>query len=330
MKYIHYINELIKKTIDKSNYLVIFGQNIAAGSCLSGLTRGLKTNTQCMVINSPNVENTQLGVGFGLMLNGVSSIFFMKQQDFLLLGADHLVNTYNFVRQVNPNVSFTVFMIVVDKGYEGMQSSLNNCADFCSIARIPGYTINNKHDAERIIGEHLVSPGFRLIGVSQRLFPTEILTCDIDGIIKHDEGTIQYCRGKDITIVCFNFSFPQGLGLRNKLRERGLESSLFTVNYVTSPKWKSIIDDAKVTKNIIILDDSRSENLPCYYLLSQILSEYEIKNKIVIKRDFSEKWYHPDAQEFVVNYDAIIDKLMAGRILKRYSVGVNQRDKPNE
>ena len=37
------------------------------------------------------------GVGFGLMLRSVNSVFFMKQFDFLLLGIDHLVNTYNII-----------------------------------------------------------------------------------------------------------------------------------------------------------------------------------------------------------------------------------------
>ena len=79
MKYIQYINSLIQSQVAMRKHLVMFGQNVSAGSCISGLTRGLKAGEGSRVLNTPNCENTLVGTGFGLMLNGVSSIFFMKQ-----------------------------------------------------------------------------------------------------------------------------------------------------------------------------------------------------------------------------------------------------------
>jgi len=98
MKYIEYVNEQIRNTVKDPENLVLFGQNISAGSCLSGLTKGLSVNPTSKIINSTNSENSLCGFGFGLMINDVSSVFFMKQLDFLLLGIDHLVNTYNNIR----------------------------------------------------------------------------------------------------------------------------------------------------------------------------------------------------------------------------------------
>ena len=70
MKYVQYINSLIKEHIKKEDKLVLYGQNIDAGSCLGGLTRGLSASSNNItVINTPNSENTLVGVGFGLMLN---------------------------------------------------------------------------------------------------------------------------------------------------------------------------------------------------------------------------------------------------------------------
>ena len=158
MKYIEYINKFIKEKIIEHEKLVVYGQNIDAGSCLGGLTRGLQIKNG-KIINSINSENSLCGFGFGMMIGGTSSIFFMKQLDFPLLGIDHLTNTYNIIRNsehIN-NASFTIMPITVDKGYEGPQSSLNNFGDFCSIARISGYTITNKIDAEKIIKNKLIS-----------------------------------------------------------------------------------------------------------------------------------------------------------------------------
>ena len=86
MKYIEFINNLIKQEVSGAENLVLFGQNISAGSCLGGLTRNLSVSNNSKIINSTNTENSLCGFGFGLMMNGVSSVFFMKQLDFLLLG----------------------------------------------------------------------------------------------------------------------------------------------------------------------------------------------------------------------------------------------------
>ncbi len=57
MKYIEYINSIIKEQIKNSKEIVLFGQNINAGSCLGGLTRGLIVDKTSKIINSTNAEN---------------------------------------------------------------------------------------------------------------------------------------------------------------------------------------------------------------------------------------------------------------------------------
>jgi DNA (cytosine-5)-methyltransferase 3A len=59
--------------------------------------KNIKLSENSRFINSTNAENSLGGFGFGLMINGASSVFFMKQLDFLLLGIDQLVNTYNII-----------------------------------------------------------------------------------------------------------------------------------------------------------------------------------------------------------------------------------------
>ena len=101
MKYIEFVNATLKQEVLKHEKLVLFGQNISAGSCLGGLTRGLKITENSKIINSTNSENSLCGFGFGLMMGGINSVFFMKQLDFLLLGIDHLVNTFNIIRNLD-------------------------------------------------------------------------------------------------------------------------------------------------------------------------------------------------------------------------------------
>lgn len=313
MKYIQYINELVGKKTSEMEGLVIYGQNIAAGSHLSGLTKSLKVGKGGLIINTPNSENTLAGVGFGMMLHGVSSIFFMKQLDFLLLGIDQLVHTYNFIRRKKPSVSYTIMPIVSDLGYHGLQSSFNNFGDFASIARIPGFTITNRVDAEEIIDAHLISPGFRIIGVSQRLFGSELP--EIQKIYSNSEKTLfQYAKGDSATIVCFNFSFPYGLELLNKLKEKNVATSLFSVNVVTPIDWSKIIEDVKKTKNLVVIDDSKSANLSCDNLVLNVLGACMLFNNIIIKRELKgNEWLYPNPDLLQINYDEIVSRLITNK-----------------
>lgn len=313
MKYIEFINELIKIKVSEVENIVLFGQNINTGSYLGGLTRHLKVRKGSYIINTPNSENSLTGIGFGLMLGGVSAIFFMKQLDFLLLGVDHLVNTYNFIRVKDCKVSYTIMPIVVDSGYQGMQSSLNNLADFCSIARIPGYTITNKHDAQVIINSQLINPGFRIIGVSQRMFNMEILECEDVFYVDEDSNMFQYTDGKDVSIVCFNFSFPYGLELYNRLKNINIKASLFTINLVTPIRWDRIIENLKQTNKLVIIDDSKCENISCYSLVKEVFKkkECQINKYILIKREFSNNWYRPNSEAITIDYENIIEEIVS-------------------
>lgn len=320
MKYLQHVNGLIRATIElHDGPLVMLGQNIAAGSCLGGLTRNLPVGRTRRVLNTPNVENTLVGAGFGLMMTGVSAIFFMKQQDFLLLGIDQIVNTYNYVRQTAPRASFTIVTIVVDTGYQGIQSSLNNFADFCSIARVPGYAVTNRHDADAIIGTHLVSPGFRIIGVSQRLFQTELIDWTAGPVESIDNGALlRYATGTDVTIAACNFAFPQGLGLRRELEARGVSTSLFSVNAALPVDWAPIIEDARRTRTAILLDDSKSANRPCYALATALYEHARCERVLILARESTDDLLRPHPEEFSVNCDSVLQDLsdlLPGRIL---------------
>lgn len=313
MKYTAFLNQKIKELVLAEEKIFIFGQNIAAGSCLSGLTRGLQVKPGNLIINTPNCENTLCGIGFGSMMHGVSAIFFMKQLDFLLLGIDQLTNTYNIVRRKAPKASFTIFPVVVDSGYEGPQSSLNNLGDFCSIANIQGFSVTNQWDATEILEKHLVAPGCRIIAASQRLFKTDIIPVQERVYVNPERTVFQYMGGPEATIVCFNFSFLHGIELTKRLRDRGVHAALFSVNAATPTSWERIIESIQKTRKLVLIDDSKSRNVPWQALLQDV-SEHvrlENKNKIIIRRDLSGYYPRPHADQLFIDYEALINRLLS-------------------
>src|ERR1043165_4705133 len=176
--YITSLSQLVGTECARLPGAVLFGENINNGSRIVGLCRNLVAPEGGRILNVGNCEATHIGAGFGMMLNGVHAVLFAKQHDFMLLGIDHFVNTYNFIRCSRDPATlggFTIIAEVCDQGYQGPQSSFNSLGDVCSLARVPGFMLTNAQDAPRVLRSGLSRPGFRLMGLSQRLFSTEFL-----------------------------------------------------------------------------------------------------------------------------------------------------------
>ena len=269
--YISSINQRIAAAVAAVPNIVLYGPNMNNGTFISGLTKNLKVQEGGHILNVNNCENTLCGVGFGMMLNGVHSVYFVKQLDFMLLGMDHFVNTYNFIRcsrDLSKLGSFTIIQLVCDQGLQGPQSSLDSFGDFCSIARIPCYALTNAADTEYVLKTQLTQPGFRMISFSMKMFKSEFLALPV--VRQAEDGSVfQYTEGKDLTIVCFNFALPDGVALAEKFKARGLQADLFSVNYVPELDWAPILSSMGKTKKVVVLDDSKSEHLPAYKLLAR-------------------------------------------------------------
>ena len=308
MSYVSHVNQAIRDRAARHRNAVVFGQNVSAGSCLSGLTRGID-KTGATVINTPNLENTLVGTGFGLMLSGLPAAFFMKQQDFLLLGIDHLVNTYNLIRRQDTGAgSFTIVQIVVDSGYEGPQSALNNLPDLCSLARVEGYAIANAQDADNVIGRHLFAPGFRIISVSQRLFRRDMPTWDGPVETCGDGSLLRYARGSDMTVVALNFAWEQAHDLYRAAQGYGLSASLFASNALGETDWSPAIADAAKTGRLVILDDTKSLRSPGHILALEARAA-GVTEVVHHRRPLDDGQFAPVADRFEIDAAATIASL---------------------
>lgn len=308
-KYINSLNQMIAERCAKIPRGVLFGQNINTGTYISGLSKNLTVAEGGRIMNNANCENTLCGAGFGMMLNGAHAVYFVKQLDFMLLGLDHFCNTFNFIRcsrDVKTLGSFQIIMLVCDQGQQGPQSSFDSYGDFCSIARIPCYSLTNAADAADILDTQLAAPGFRMIALSSRLCKTEFLP--LQKVYRSDDCSVfQYSEGKDATIVGFNFSLFEGHQLSQKMQAQGMSASLFSANYLPEPDWSRIIDSVSKTRRLVVLDDSKSVHLPCYNLIDAIhQAGVTFRRDVVIRKKID---FGMTDDKFPVDYDAILASL---------------------
>lgn len=310
LKYLEHVNGMLRKVVGSHDRLVVYGQNVSAGSRISGFTKDFTVKDTGKIINTTNTENSLVGFGFGMMLGGGKAAFFMKQLDFLFLGIDQLVNTYNIIRNSgHAKGSFTILPVTVDMGYEGPQSSSNNFGDFCSMARIDGYAITNKYDVEKILDAHFGKPGFRIISVSQRMYKDDIIDPGEPILADKDMKFAQYKDGGDATLVSFNFAFPYAWRLGLELEKAGKKPAVFNVSYMTPIDWEPILTSVRRTGKLVVFDDSKSENLSCFSLLAAARG-IGLKKDIFIKRKLGDNWLNPVSDAMEIDYEVIVRELM--------------------
>jgi pyruvate/2-oxoglutarate/acetoin dehydrogenase E1 component len=258
-KYLSSVNEIIAREVNRLECALVYGENIDRGSYLSGLSRNLTSGPRRRILNVGNCEYTHCGVGFGAMLAGANAVLFVKQLDFMLLGMDHFASTYGLLRSgkgLDRLGSFTIVVAVYDQGYQGPQSSFNDVASMCSLARVSGFTVTNLADATAVAGQEIHRPGFRIIALTQKSAGDEVFApTEFDR--SPDCALFRYSTGADVSIVCANFSLRNGLALRDKLAHRGISSSLFSVNPVIDPDWSLLAADAERTRTVLVFDDSK-------------------------------------------------------------------------
>ncbi len=307
MKYVELINQTLKAQLQSGPKSVLYGQNVAAGSCLGGLTRGIAATKSLRVINTTNTENGLFGLGLGLMLNGVNAVFAMKQHDFMLLGIDQLTNTHYGIQNRKLTAGFTVLTVVVDSGFEGPQAALNNLAEIASIARIPCLTVNSAPEVEWAIKTQLMAPGPRIIAVSQRLYHTPVLTQECVKAVSN--GLFQHDAGSDVTVVSYNFTLPQTLKLVDALKEKGRSSDVFLVADMMGADLAPVLESARKNGRLLVIDDSKTLTPPSMALLCDVQGALDGVKRVYLRRVAPADWFVPNADEFVLDHDDIARQL---------------------
>ena len=260
LNYTQFVNYKVKAQFEKYDKSVIFGQNIVAGSRISGLGSGLDNLSGATAINSTNSENSLMGMGFGLSLSGIPSLFLMKQHDFALLGLDQLINTNNVLRNGRLKSPFIILMVIVDSGFEGPQASLNSLDEFASLTKASVHFLSTIDTAF----EHSESPGLHFLALSQLNMKRKVL--EATSPVFKTSSAIQYKSQKpiqsqrSITIVVYGVEIGIGIEVIKKLEMAGLSVDLFVMqelsNGIVTKEFMKVLQNYD---EVVIIDTGKSD-----------------------------------------------------------------------
>ncbi len=258
MKFYEFINQEFTKALEADRPSLIIGQNVAAGSHLGGLTRGFHDINSVQVINSPNSENTLAGFALGTALGGVKTIFWLKQQDFVYLGLDALVNSAALIRNSEhySSASCTFAMTVMDSGWEGPQASSNFSNQISQLTNIPALFASGLKEAEASIriSRNL---DISLVVFSQKLLGLELSSFQPNGEIDEVRGIVNYRRQRSkgsMVVVTSNFAFQESVTVMPMLLS-DINESIHWVNIYNPTRFLEVPQNFN-SRQIIFLSDA--------------------------------------------------------------------------
>ena len=302
LTYAQYVN---LKTVERfsARKSVIFGQNIVAGSRISGLGANLDTLKNVIALNTPNVENSLMGFGLGMMLSGVDSAFLMKQHDFALLGLDQITNTVNVAKNYPLTASFVVLMVIVDSGYEGPQASLNNLDEFASLSRSPVHFLNSRENIDRAF-ENSRNPGFHMMALSQKNMKTSIGHSQDQFKNIHSGQFIENLGPSNILLVYFGLELQYLNRVKDEFSAIGNSPDVLIIANLNSKIHLLDLNLEKYT-SIIIIDTSKSEISYAQKLASDLKSKFD--KILYVGRTQSDKWGYVYSDEPETNPSEILN-----------------------
>lgn len=303
-----YVNNKIKEQFSKYENSVIYGQNIVAGSRVSGLGSQLEEISGVTAINSTNTENSLMGLGLGLAISGVPSLFLMKQHDFALLGIDQLTNTTNVLRNGRFLSPFIILMVIVDSGYEGPQASLSSLDEFASLTRAPVHFLSTK-ETINLAFRNAESPGLHLMALSQKNMKKTV-SSSLTKIEEFEEGILygekadQY-KVSGILIVFFGVEISLIENVIDKVQFLGISVDTIIMSKLSKlGKESNLFRKMLGYKGIIIIDTGKSE----IHFSSELAWLLKITGKNVHKfqRESSEIWAEVSADELEFGVDELV------------------------
>jgi hypothetical protein len=292
LNFVQYINKcLTERLADKPS--VVFGQNVVAGSRISGLGANLDKQKNILALNTPNVENTLMGFGLGLMLNGTDSAYLMKQHDFALLGLDQLTNTVNVAKTYNLNASFLLVMVVVDSGFEGPQASLNNLDEFASLSRSPVHFLNSKNNIDKAF-EDSNKPGLHIMVLSQKNMKSPLTDIN-SSTSKFASGDLIKCSNptKNL-IIYFGLDFDYLQEIQKEFKSINEEFDTLIIRVIGND-YRFENEEFNEYDSILVIDTSKSEVSYARNLSLDLLSSG--KNVIYVGRKPSLTWSYVNSDK---------------------------------
>lgn len=278
------INESLEIALKEDKKVILMGLGVDDPKAIFGTTLNLHKNFKKNVFDMPTSENGFTGFGLGLAISGFKPVIVHQRVEFSLLSLEQIFNQISkwfYMSGGKINVPI-VIRLIIGKGWgQGPQHSQSLEAIF---AHIPGLKVvcpSNAYDAKGLLQSSILDPDPVIFFEHRWLHHTLSDVPKKKFLIPIGKSKI-IKKGTAITIISFSYGIFECLKALKYLKILSINAELIDLRSVSPLDKNSIINSAKKTKNVLIVDNGMIKNGISSEIIS-IISE-NIKEKIKMKR----------------------------------------------
>ncbi len=210
MKFVHSINQALDELLAEYEELILFGEDLVDpyGGAFK-VTKGLSSKYPDRVLATPISEAALIGMAGGMAIEGMLPIVEIMFGDFIMLGADQILNhLLKYEWMYNGKVQVPVTIRVTMGGRRGYgpthSQSLENL--LVSFPNLKIFSPSHYHDPGALL-KHIVlnEPGIKIFSEYKLNYPKDLL----DNNSVRDGLSVRYSTSFPQTVYLSNADFEQ-------------------------------------------------------------------------------------------------------------------------
>tara|TARA_B100000579_G_scaffold119766_1_gene96368 strand:+ start:9535 stop:10599 length:1065 start_codon:yes stop_codon:yes gene_type:complete len=282
MTFAESINSALKTTMTKNKKVLLIGLGVDDPKKIFGTTKNLTDKSlKNRIFDMPTAENSMMGIGIGLAIQGFRPVISHQRVEFSLLAMEQIINQaakwrYMFAGKMKVPL---VLRLIIGKGWgQGPQHSQSLESIF---AHIPGLKIvspSNPYDAKGLLissiedNNPVIFFEHRWLHQIKNYVPKKYYKVPL-GKAK------VLLKGKDLTIVSNSIMSYEALSLKNIFYGSKIFPEIIDLRCLRPLDKNSILKSVKKTKRLLVLDNGWAK----YGISSEIIALVSENSSIKLK-----------------------------------------------
>src|SRR5712672_2552387 len=252
------IREALAEEMRRDSRVCIFGEDVAeAGTPFKVLSDLVEEFGTERMIDTPISEAGFTGVGVGAAMTGMRPVVDIMFGDFLTLTMDQMVNQAAKVHYMSGGTWKVPMVLRTTLGATRRSAAQHSQSLHAWVSHIPGLKVvlpSTPYDAKGLLKTAIRDE-------NPVVFFEDKMMYKLKGPVPEEEYTIALGvadvkrAGDDITIVATSSMVQVALGAASLLEESGISAEVIDPRTLWPVDEKTLIDSAKKTSRVIVLDE---------------------------------------------------------------------------
>tara|TARA_B100001741_G_C16534243_1_gene591072 strand:+ start:749 stop:1813 length:1065 start_codon:yes stop_codon:yes gene_type:complete len=276
------INSALKTTMAKNKKILLIGLGVDDPKKIFGTTKNLGYKSlRNRIFDMPTAENSMMGIGIGLAIQGFRPIISHQRVEFSLLAMEQIINQaakwrYMFAGKMRVPL---VLRLIIGKGWgQGPQHSQSLESIFAHVPGLKVVSPSNPYDAKGLLissiedNNPVIFFEHRWLHQIKNYVPKKYYKVPL--------GKAKILlKGKDLTIVSNSIMSHEALSLKKIFHENKIFPEIIDLRCLRPLDKSSILKSVKKTKRLIVLDNGWTK----YGISSEIIALVSENSKIKLK-----------------------------------------------